>query len=187
MTLRIAAAVVLLGLTSSLGAASFDCARALSPVETLICATPTLSALDDELAALYRSAPPALAGSSERRQAQRAWLQQRDRCTQAECLAALYEQRIAVLACEDDAALGSAIGAATCATARLRQRERELDARDAASPAERAAWRQARDRRCRRDAQAQGGAPGWQAATELQCELAATEARLRGKAATPAR
>jgi uncharacterized protein YecT (DUF1311 family) len=77
-------------------AASFDCRKAASPVETTICATPRLSALDDELAAAYvaaRNDDPAVRGE------QRQWIAgDRAACGgDAECLEASHLARIAAL------------------------------------------------------------------------------------------
>jgi uncharacterized protein YecT (DUF1311 family) len=57
-------------------AASFDCAKAKTPIETAICSSPTLSAADDQMAAAYRSllsaAPPEV--KAEIREDQRSWI-----------------------------------------------------------------------------------------------------------------
>ena len=72
MTRRIrlfAAMLFLVGL-SSIDAASFDCAKATTKVEKLVCADIALSAQDDALAATYRQAasltkPASVRSSSE--------------------------------------------------------------------------------------------------------------------------
>lgn len=153
--------------------ASFDCARASTSVERQICASAELSSLDTELAEHYSERMD----SAGVRQAQRAWLRQRDACRDADCLRRAYQQRIAALACQDGPALGSAIGASTCARARLRDRDGELDLLERPQPTL-ASWRAARSLQCRREAEAAGGAPGWQAASAALCELAAAEKRL---------
>jgi uncharacterized protein len=58
------------------GAASFDCARAQSPREKLICGAPELSALDGQLGAVYAAELGALSatGAQLQRDAQRSWL-----------------------------------------------------------------------------------------------------------------
>lgn len=63
-------------------APSFDCRRSRGPVETAICATPSLAALDARLDRVYRDA---LAGAAGRhvdqiRFEQRAWMKERDAC-----------------------------------------------------------------------------------------------------------
>ena len=82
-------------------APSFDCARAATAVETTICFSPALSALDSIQADLYqqiRSTPGVVAR-------QRAWLADRDQCLERSgrdgllraCLAQKYQQRIRAL------------------------------------------------------------------------------------------
>jgi uncharacterized protein YecT (DUF1311 family) len=75
---------------------SFDCARAASLVEHAICASPTLSHLDSQLAVTYRaklaaSAPDAVVAITR---AQREWVKVRNTCTTAQCLTSAYQQRI---------------------------------------------------------------------------------------------
>ncbi len=76
--------------------ASFDCRRASTRVEVLICSDAVLSTLDDQLDASYKTvdAGRALPGLREE---QRAWLAQRARCGDAACLGDLYRRRIADL------------------------------------------------------------------------------------------
>lgn len=77
-------------------AAGFDCARAATAVEKLICADRSLSKSDEELSARYQSS---LAGSSDPatlKNQQRDWLLNvRNRCTNAACLQEAYASRIA--------------------------------------------------------------------------------------------
>jgi uncharacterized protein len=79
-------------------AASFDCAKAVSLVETSVCNNPQLSALDDDLDAAYRAA---LAMSSDKvalKAVQLAWLQNvRNKCATERCLGAAYQARIVSL------------------------------------------------------------------------------------------
>ena len=83
----------LLALTASHAhAASFDCTKARSQVEHLVCDTPALSQLDETLAATYKVA---LANDPASRQRQVTWLHEtRDRCNDAPCLAAAYQTQI---------------------------------------------------------------------------------------------
>ena len=81
-------------------AASFDCAKAKSKAETLICSDSVLSPLDDRLAEAYSDA---LARSSDRDAIvrwQREWLKSYPfaACKDARCLAPQFEQRIQLLA-----------------------------------------------------------------------------------------
>jgi len=57
-------------------AASFDCAKAKSPAERLICATPALGALDERLAAAYKGVSGALSAPQRAalKEGQRSWL-----------------------------------------------------------------------------------------------------------------
>ena len=73
-------------------AASFDCTKARSQVEHLVCDTPALSQLDESLAAIYREA---LSNDPSARQRQVAWLREtRDRCGDVPCLATAYKTQI---------------------------------------------------------------------------------------------
>lgn len=70
--------VPLLAGVLSAHAASFDCAKAKTPREKAICASPALSTADDQMAAAYRAwlavLPPGVV--PEAREEQRGWLQQ---------------------------------------------------------------------------------------------------------------
>lgn len=83
---------------------SFDCTRATLDVEFLICETPSLAKLDQQMAdvyfALLEAAPPAVA--DEVRQSQRAFLRTRTACTAGAaepvgCIAAGMRDRLAEL------------------------------------------------------------------------------------------
>lgn len=52
--MRPALALLLIALPLQAGAASFDCAKASHPVEKMVCASPTLSKLDEDLAQAFR-------------------------------------------------------------------------------------------------------------------------------------
>src|SRR6266581_7590437 len=60
-------------------AAGFDCRKAASRVEKLICVDAELSGLDDELTAAYRAARRAVMPESENRK-QRQWIVERNAC-----------------------------------------------------------------------------------------------------------
>ena len=79
--------------------ASFDCAKASTRTEKLICSDKTLAELDNALAQKYldalKRAPDARVGL---RNEQRQWLKEaRDPCPNVECLAKAYRERIAML------------------------------------------------------------------------------------------
>src|SRR4029450_5206962 len=85
----------LLALAGPAGAASFDCAKATSAVEKKICATPRLSALDDELAATYAQARRLSADTAAFKAAQQAWIKdERDKEDDAGSIEAAYLARI---------------------------------------------------------------------------------------------
>lgn len=76
-------------------AASFDCGRAATRVERLICADLSLAMLDGSVSEIYwllmqRSSA---SGRDALQRTQRAWLARRDACGDTSCLENLYEQR----------------------------------------------------------------------------------------------
>lgn len=77
-------------------AASFDCAKAQSKVEKLICADAELSKLDEDLAVAYVAAIKD-AGNAGVRQTQKQWVAQRNSCTEVACVKDAYVKRIAEL------------------------------------------------------------------------------------------
>ncbi|MCP4335944.1 MAG: DUF1311 domain-containing protein, partial [Gammaproteobacteria bacterium] len=90
--------VSILVLTANTGlAASFDCAKARTPIETSICSDASLSLMDDQLGALYRNAMAYAADPEGLKRGQRAWLKERNQCTEVDCLARAYENRISEL------------------------------------------------------------------------------------------
>lgn len=79
-------------------AAGFDCAKASSVVEKLICADTELSKADEELSGLYERALASSAKPGEFKKEQISWIRTvRDPCRNKECLAAAYKKRIGVL------------------------------------------------------------------------------------------
>lgn len=83
-------------------AASFNCKKAKSKVDKLICATPELSKADDELGKLYKAAMEAYSDAhgdgKDLRAAQAAWLKRyRNTCGDAACMLAAYQRRNAEL------------------------------------------------------------------------------------------
>ena len=93
-------AVALLMLVPGLAsAASFNCGRAVSPVEKLICASAELGRLDETLAAAYRKAVKGAADAAPLESDQRDWLKNgRGRCADSACLEVAYRRRLSVLA-----------------------------------------------------------------------------------------
>jgi uncharacterized protein len=79
-------------------AASFDCAKASTAVEKLICSDAKLSELDTRLAQAYRQALATPAVAQRVKPDQRRWLAERNKCTDVACLTTAYQKRLADLA-----------------------------------------------------------------------------------------
>ena len=78
-------------LALAIAAPSFDCAKAATNVENMICSDEWLGRADQAVSLLYRSIPPAAARAVRE---QREWLADRDRCKNSACLLDAYETRI---------------------------------------------------------------------------------------------
>ncbi|MFH0783567.1 MAG: lysozyme inhibitor LprI family protein [Pseudomonadota bacterium] len=75
-------------------AASFDCTKATTTVEKLVCSDAELSKLDEELATIYASALAATKYSDAVKKEQRIWLKARNNsCSENECLRTMYINR----------------------------------------------------------------------------------------------
>ena len=72
-------------------AESFDCAKAETKIEKLICSTPSLSKLDSDLADIYKDA---LRKDSSLRQKQLSWIKERNKCNDPNCLESSYKDRL---------------------------------------------------------------------------------------------
>jgi len=87
-----------IGLGARAPAASFDCRKARTPVEKMICSDPQLSDLDARLARSYRRARDAGADPAALQAAQRTWLAtERGKCNDVPCLKQAYQQRLAAV------------------------------------------------------------------------------------------
>lgn len=86
--------VAFLGQSSISLAASFDCARASTLVESAICHDPELSSLDDSMAARYSEALRQSASPVQLKEGQHAWLKKRNLCKTAGCLKSAYQTRL---------------------------------------------------------------------------------------------
>lgn len=103
-------------------APSFDCARATQQAEKLVCASPELSALDEELRRAYAGALEHILPDWKRDlvREQRNWVRYvRNTCADAGCLRSAYTTRIAVLVkndarIPDDLQTCGAFGAREC-------------------------------------------------------------------------
>lgn len=79
-------------------AAGFDCAKAFTAVEKLICGNPQLSAQDEELSVAYREATSQASDSTSLVLDQKRWLQiERGSCRDENCLKKVYRERIGEL------------------------------------------------------------------------------------------
>ena len=88
-------AAALLAAPVAASAASFDCAKAGTPVEHMICADPGVSALDQRLAEAYKSAS---ARDPHVKETQREWLAtSRNKCGTTACLSEAYGARLDAL------------------------------------------------------------------------------------------
>lgn len=72
---------------------SFDCAKAISHVEHLICEDEYLSFVDYQLAEAYATRLQKAADPNRLREEQRRWLKARNACTDTACLRSAYEMR----------------------------------------------------------------------------------------------
>jgi uncharacterized protein len=75
-------------------AASFDCTKAGSAAERAICADAALSAMDDDLSALYAAARREADDRGRLQRQQRHWLERRNACPDAACLRQAYRARL---------------------------------------------------------------------------------------------
>jgi uncharacterized protein len=98
MQLRLLAILLVLFASHSVQAASFDCAKAQTKVEELICADAELSQLDEELARAYTTALLDKKQADAIREAQKLWLKSRNECPDANCIKRAYEMRLPLLA-----------------------------------------------------------------------------------------
>jgi len=95
--------------------ASFDCAKAASRLETMICGDGEASALDGQLAQVYRRLLSSTADPIAMKAEQRQWLrEQRGKCADVSCVRKAYRSRLAELAAAEKAAPGG--GPATART-----------------------------------------------------------------------
>ena len=79
------------------GAASFDCGKAATFVEKEICTNLVLSKLDDALADNYRMMLASEVGADtlvEQKAIQKAWMRDRNKCTDYACIEQAYRKRI---------------------------------------------------------------------------------------------
>src|SRR4051812_35066873 len=75
-------------------ATSFDCAKAATKVEKLVCADAELSKLDEELNGAYKTALQDEKHAVSVRQTQKQWMKERNACSDAACVKRAYEERV---------------------------------------------------------------------------------------------
>lgn len=78
-------------------AASFDCGKASTKVEHIICDNAEISKLDDELDAAYKAALKDVEQTDAIKQAQKVWMKERNGCEDVDCVKRRYESEIAFL------------------------------------------------------------------------------------------
>jgi uncharacterized protein len=90
---------IVLGLTATVTAqaASFDCAKASTKVELIICDNTEISKLDDGLAASYKTALEDQSKADSIKQAQKQWMWERNSCADAVCVKRAYHARLSSL------------------------------------------------------------------------------------------
>jgi len=91
-------------------AASFDCSKAGTKVEKMICADPELSKLDEDLSAAYKKALKESSDPATLKQQQRDWMKERNKCTDAQCVKHAYNQRLSSLS-NSSASMAGGMGA----------------------------------------------------------------------------
>lgn len=83
-----------LALPGTVLAASFDCEKAVSNIEKLICSNEKLSSLDDQLNSTYKKSIESKEISDGIKQAQKKWIKERNVCIDTACIQLSYEKRL---------------------------------------------------------------------------------------------
>jgi len=86
--------VTLLLAANTACAASYDCDKASTKVEKMICTDPELSKMDEKLGSSYHDALKTVSNPFALRLQQRKWMKLRNQCTDKSCLEAAYQGRI---------------------------------------------------------------------------------------------
>ena len=97
MRAAIAIGLLCMVLTTPARAATFDCDKASTFAEKVVCSDSRLSAMDDDLGRLYKAALAGSANSEILKTDQKAWLASRDRCQDSHCIMKAYADRIGAL------------------------------------------------------------------------------------------
>lgn len=91
LNLLAAAALAAIGVPAC--AASFDCGKAASRVEKLVCTDRTVSQQDEILAEAYKDALAKARDRASLKRWQKAWIERRDNCADVACLKKLYAEQ----------------------------------------------------------------------------------------------
>ena len=78
-------------------AATFDCDKASTSVEKVICSDTRLTNLDDQLGRQYKDVLAASSNGGALKAEQKAWLSSRNQCKDSDCIMKAYDDRIRVL------------------------------------------------------------------------------------------
>lgn len=84
-------------LNVSLFGVSFDCAKASTKVEQMICADPELSVLDENLSKAFKEAMKSTDDKEQLKKEQFAWMKERNLCKDNVCIQKSYKSRTAEL------------------------------------------------------------------------------------------
>jgi len=98
---KIILSTLILTLCAPTFAASFDCAKAGTKVEKLICSNDSISKQDENLAKTYKGALDAATDKEELKKQQIAWLKARNTCADEICLMQSYQNRILELSSQE--------------------------------------------------------------------------------------
>ena len=84
---------------SILNAASFDCSKASSHVDKMICSDAEISSLDSKLGRIYRSVLKSIPSINidDFKDEGKIWIKKRNKCKNGTCLVDLYTTRISYL------------------------------------------------------------------------------------------
>jgi len=91
------AMLMCLVLTPWARAATFDCDKASTSVEKVICSDTRLTNLDDQLGRQYKDVLAASSNGGALKAKQKAWLSSRNQCKDSDCIMKAYDDRIRVL------------------------------------------------------------------------------------------
>jgi uncharacterized protein len=112
-------ALMCLALMPSARAATFECKKASTFAEKVVCSDSRLSAMDDELGRLYKGALAGTPNNETLKSDQKAWLSLRDQCRDSDCIRKAYADRISALK-------GSSAGTADSVTGTYKMKNGEV-------------------------------------------------------------